>query len=55
MSVHIPVMLREVVENLAIPKGGRAIDLTLGLGGHAEALLSKADDTVRYLGIDRDS
>jgi len=53
-SAHIPVMLREVVENLAIPKGGRAIDLTLGLGGHAEALLSKADGNVRYLGIDRD-
>jgi 16S rRNA (cytosine1402-N4)-methyltransferase len=52
---HIPVLLREVVENLAIPKGGHAIDLTLGLGGHAQALLSSADDTVRYLGVDRDS
>jgi len=47
-------MLREVTENLAIPKGGRALDLTLGLGGHAEALLSKADANARYLGVDRD-
>ncbi|MDR0498575.1 MAG: 16S rRNA (cytosine(1402)-N(4))-methyltransferase RsmH [Holophagales bacterium] len=52
---HIPVMLQEVVENLAIPKNGRALDLTLGLGGHAEALLSKADSSIRYLGVDRDS
>jgi 16S rRNA (cytosine1402-N4)-methyltransferase len=51
---HVPVMLQEVLENLAIPAGGRVIDLTLGLGGHAEALLSKADAGVRYLGVDRD-
>ena len=51
---HIPVMLQEVLENLTIPTGGRALDLTLGLGGHAEALLSKADNSVRYLGVDRD-
>jgi 16S rRNA (cytosine1402-N4)-methyltransferase len=47
-------MLQEVLESLAIPAGGRVIDLTLGLGGHAEALLSKADADVRYLGVDRD-
>ena len=53
-AAHIPVMLQEVTERLAIPLGGRALDLTLGLGGHAEALLSKADDSVRYLGVERD-
>jgi 16S rRNA (cytosine1402-N4)-methyltransferase len=47
-------MLGEVRENLAIPPGGAALDLTLGLGGHAEALLSDADDGARYLGVDRD-
>jgi 16S rRNA (cytosine1402-N4)-methyltransferase len=47
-------MLQEVLDNLAIPQGGRVIDLTLGLGGHAEALLSSADGGVRYLGVDRD-
>ena len=53
-ALHIPVMLQEVAEHLAIPKGGRVLDLTLGLGGHAEAMLARADNNVRYLGIDRD-
>jgi 16S rRNA (cytosine1402-N4)-methyltransferase len=48
-------MLSEVRENLAIPPGGSALDLTLGLGGHAEALLSDADAGARYLGVDRDA
>jgi 16S rRNA (cytosine1402-N4)-methyltransferase len=30
------------------------MDLTVGLGGHAEALLSNADGGARYLGVDRD-
>ena len=51
---HIPVMLQEVLENMPIPMGGRALDLTLGLGGHAGALLSKADSSACYLGVDRD-
>jgi len=54
-QVHVPVMLNEVVDALPIPNGGAAIDLTIGLGGHAQALLSKAGADVRYLGIDRDS
>jgi len=38
---HVPVLLREVVD-LLLPVGGRAdlvVDCTVGLGGHAEALL----------------
>ncbi|MDR2562219.1 MAG: 16S rRNA (cytosine(1402)-N(4))-methyltransferase RsmH [Holophagales bacterium] len=54
-QVHVPVMLEEVVDALPIPDGGAAIDLTIGLGGHAQALLSKAGGGVCYLGIDRDS
>ncbi|MCL1893819.1 MAG: 16S rRNA (cytosine(1402)-N(4))-methyltransferase RsmH [Holophagaceae bacterium] len=51
---HFPVLLQEVIEHLAIPSGGVALDLTLGLGGHAEALLSRANKKSRYLGVDRD-
>ena len=51
---HVPVLLQEVVENLPVPAGGRVLDLTLGLGGHAEAILARCDSHVRYLGVDRD-
>lgn len=52
--VHQPVLLQEVLENLPVPKGGRVLDLTLGLGGHAEAILARCDHEVRYLGVDHD-
>jgi 16S rRNA (cytosine1402-N4)-methyltransferase len=52
--LHVPVLLQEVLENLPVPAGGRVLDLTLGLGGHAEAILAKADAQTRYLGVDRD-
>ena len=52
--IHVPVLLEEVLELLPIPAGGRALDLTLGLGGHAEAMLAQAGADVRYLGVDRD-
>jgi 16S rRNA (cytosine1402-N4)-methyltransferase len=52
--LHVPVLLQEVLENLPIPPSARVLDLTLGLGGHAEALLARADAHARYLGVDRD-
>ena len=54
LAVHVPVLLQEVLENLPIPAAGRVLDLTLGLGGHAEAILAQADPDTRYLGVDRD-
>lgn len=52
--VHVPVLLEEVLAELPVPAGGRVLDLTLGLGGHAEAILARCDGAVRYLGVDRD-
>ncbi len=52
--VHIPVLLNEVLDTLALPPGARILDLTLGLGGHAEALLHRCDGDSRYMGVDRD-
>lgn len=54
LPVHVPVLLQEVLDNLLLPPGARMLDLTLGLGGHAEALLARADAQSRYLGVDRD-
>ncbi|MFN8012529.1 MAG: 16S rRNA (cytosine(1402)-N(4))-methyltransferase RsmH [Holophagaceae bacterium] len=52
--VHVPVLLQEVLEHLPVPPAARLLDLTLGLGGHAEALLARADADSRMLGVDRD-
>ena len=57
---HVPVMLDRIVGLLAPalepgpPDGGSVlVDGTLGLGGHAEALL-RACPSVRLIGLDRD-
>jgi len=52
-QTHEPVLLREVVEWLQPQRGGVFVDCTVGLGGHAEALLS-ASQRVVLIGIDRD-
>ena len=49
---HEPVMTAEVVELLAPAKGGLFVDCTVGLGGHARALLDAG--AARVLGLDRD-
>lgn len=51
-EVHVPVLLPEVVASLRPERGGTLVDATLGLGGHAEALL--AGGASRVVGIDRD-
>jgi 16S rRNA (cytosine1402-N4)-methyltransferase len=50
---HIPVLCEDVVRFLTTGHGGTLVDGTVGLGGHAEALLL-ADPEVRVIGIDRD-
>jgi 16S rRNA (cytosine1402-N4)-methyltransferase len=50
---HVPVLVEEVLRYLAPERGGLYVDTTVGLGGHAEALL-EASESARVLGIDRD-
>jgi 16S rRNA (cytosine1402-N4)-methyltransferase len=51
-AVHVPVLVREVVTLLRPERGGVFVDCTLGLGGHARALLEAG--ATRVIGIDRD-
>jgi len=53
MAVHEPVMTREVLAYLEPQKGGVFLDCTVGLGGHAKALLEGG--ATRLIGLDRDS
>jgi 16S rRNA (cytosine1402-N4)-methyltransferase len=50
---HVPVLCAEVVEWLAVGRGGLFVDATLGLGGHAAAVL-EASPEARIVGIDHD-
>lgn len=51
MSIHIPVLLNEVLEYLEIKPDGIYVDCTLGEGGHAEAILQKGG---KIIGIEQD-
>ncbi|HXI13195.1 MAG TPA: 16S rRNA (cytosine(1402)-N(4))-methyltransferase RsmH [Thermoanaerobaculia bacterium] len=51
---HVPVLLNEVLQCFStLDPDGTFVDVTLGLGGHSEALLSR-HPRIRLIGIDRD-
>jgi 16S rRNA (cytosine1402-N4)-methyltransferase len=54
LPVHVPALLDEVIAGLQPQRGGDFVDCTVGLGGHAAAILEKISPLGRLLGIDAD-
>ena len=52
MTTHVPVMTAEVLQFLRPERGGLFVDCTVGLGGHARAVLEAG--ATRLIGLDRD-
>lgn len=51
---HVPIMVTEILEVLAPQPGERAVDCTLGYGGHAAELLKAIQPGGTLLGLDQD-
>lgn len=53
-SLHIPVLLEEALQGLAIKTDGTYIDATFGRGGHSSALLARLGPAGHLLAFDQD-
>lgn len=51
---HLPVMLAEALDQLALKADGVYVDCTFGRGGHSQAMLTKLGRQGRLLALDRD-
>jgi 16S rRNA (cytosine1402-N4)-methyltransferase len=54
-DLHIPVLLDQVLEVIRPRPGQVIVDCTLGLGGHASAILERIKPDGRLIGIDFDA
>jgi len=54
MGYHVPVMLQECMDALAIKPDGVYVDVTFGGGGHSRAILQRLGDGGRLIAFDQD-
>ena len=51
---HVPVLLKEAIDFLAVKRGGTYIDCTVGLGGHSYEIAKRLGAPGRLIGFDKD-
>ena len=52
---HVPVLLKQAIDFLAIKRGGTYIDATLGLGGHSFEIAKRLGAQGHLIGFDKDT
>lgn len=55
MVYHVPVLLQESLEGMAIRPDGVYVDVTFGGGGHSREILRRLGDNGRLYGFDQDA
>ncbi|WP_134089859.1 16S rRNA (cytosine(1402)-N(4))-methyltransferase RsmH [Olivibacter sp. XZL3] len=53
-TYHMPVMLQECIEALAIKPDGVYVDVTFGGGGHSKAIVERLNEDGRLIAFDQD-
>ena len=51
---HVPVLLKEAIDFLAVRRGGTYLDCTVGLGGHSYEIARRLGAPGRLIGLDKD-
>ena len=51
---HVPVLLKEAIDFLAVKRGGTYIDATVGLGGHSLEIAKRLGAPGHLIGLDKD-
>src|SRR5208283_1637238 len=51
---HVPVLLKEAIDFLAVKRGGTYLDATVGLGGHSFEIAKRLGAPGHLIGFDKD-
>ena len=53
-TYHVPVLLNESIDGLALKSGGIYVDVTFGGGGHSKEILRRLDEKAHLYSFDQD-